>query len=118
MTGAWGRILEKYGQRVAVVRGGEETVCRAFLQPALERREDWYQHLPTPLGVARRDQWLYLGPPETALDGMEDGYVAWNSTQFEVWAAQKVCIGEEPVYWWALLAVRDPEPEAGPGETE
>ena len=28
MTGAWGRILDKYGQRVAVVRDGAETLCR------------------------------------------------------------------------------------------
>ena len=48
MTGAWGRILDKYGQRVAVVRDGAEILCRAFLQPALETREDWFQSLPTP----------------------------------------------------------------------
>lgn len=117
MTGAWERILDKYGQRVAVVRDGAETLCRAFLQPALETREDWFQSLPTPLGAVRRDQWLYLGPPEVALDNLGDGYVAWNNTQFEVRAAQPVCLGEDTIYWWALLAVRDPEPEDGPGET-
>lgn len=117
MTGAWGRILDKYGQRVAVVRDGQETLCRAFLQPALETREDWFQRLPTPLGAVRRDQWLYLGPPEVALDNLGDGYVAWNSTRFEVRAAQPVCLGENTVYWWALLAVQDPEPEDGSGET-
>ena len=105
MTGAWGRILDKYGQRVAVVRDGAETLCRAFLQPALETREDWFQSLPTPLGTVRRDQWLYLGPPEVSLDGLGDGYVAWNNTQFEVRAAQPVCLGEDTIYWWALLAV-------------
>ena len=117
MTGAWGRILEKYGQRVAVVRDGKETLCRAFLQPVMERREDWFQSLPTPLGEARRDQWLYLGPPEVSLDSLGDGYVAWRDAKFDVRAAHSVCIGEETVYRWALLAVRDPEPEDGPGET-
>ena len=29
MTGAWERILDKYGQRVALVRDGAETLCRA-----------------------------------------------------------------------------------------
>ena len=114
MRAAWRRILERYGQRVAICRDdGTETLCRAFLQPVLERREDWFQRLPTPLGTARRDQWLYLGPPETALDGREDGYVAWNNVHFDVRAAQPVCLGEETVYWWALLAVRDPEPDSG-----
>ena len=79
MTGAWGRILEKYGQRVTVCKEGQEegVLCRAFLQPALERRGEGYQTLPTPLGLVRRDQWIYLG--------------------------------EELAYWWALLSVRDPE---------
>ena len=117
MTGAWGRILAQYGQSVTLRRGEEEQDCRAFLQPVRERREDWYQELPTPLGTVRRDQWLYLGPPEVSLDGLGDGYVAWNNTQFEVRAAQPVCLGEDTIYWWALLAVRDPEPEDGPGET-
>ena len=117
MTGAWGRILEKYGQRVAVVRDGKETLCRAFLQPVMERREDWFQSLPTPLGDARRDQWLYLGPPEVSLDGLGDGYVAGNRMKFDVRSAQRVCIGDEAVYWWALLTVRDPEPEDGSGKT-
>ena len=64
MTGTWGRILARYGQSVTLRRGEEEQDCRAFLQPVRERREDWYQELPTPLGTARRDQWIYLGPPE------------------------------------------------------
>ena len=102
---------------LTVVRDGAVTLCRAVLQPALETREDWFQSLPTPLGTVRRDQWLYLGPPEVSLDGLGDGYVAWNNTQFEVRAAQPVCLGEDTIYWWALLAVRDPEPEDGPGET-
>ena len=56
MTGAWGRILEKYGQKVTVFKEGTEqgTACRAFLQPALERRGEGYQTLPTPLGLVRQ----------------------------------------------------------------
>lgn len=56
MTGAWSRILEKYGQKVAVYKENAETgtVCRAFLQPALERRGEGYQTLPTPLGLVRQ----------------------------------------------------------------
>ena len=38
MTGAWGRILARYGQSVTLRRGEEEQDCRAFLQPVRERR--------------------------------------------------------------------------------
>ena len=109
MTGAWGRILAQYGQSVTLRRGEEERGCRAFLQPVRERREDWYQELPTPLGTARRDQWLYLGPPELSLEETNGLCVEWNGLRFAVRAAQPVCVGEETLYWWALLAVEDGE---------
>ena len=111
MTGAWGRILEKYGQRVTVCKEGQEegVLCRAFLQPALERRGEGYQTLPTPLGLVRRDQWIYLGGPEVSLDGLGDGYVAWGGHRLSIRAAQPLSLGEELADWWALLSVRDPE---------
>ncbi|MDR3861857.1 MAG: hypothetical protein Q3X65_07285, partial [Flavonifractor sp.] len=87
----------------------EERGCRAFLQPVRERREDWYQELPTPLGTVRRDQWLYLGPPELSLEETNGLCVEWNGLRFAVRAAQPVCVGEETLYWWALLAVEDGE---------
>lgn len=109
MTGAWGRILARYGQSVTLRRGEEEQDCRAFLQPVRERREDWYQELPTPLGTARRDQRIYLGPPELPLEETNGLCVEWNGLRFAVRAAQPVCVGEETLYWWALLAVEDGE---------
>lgn len=111
MTGAWSRILEKYGQSVTVWSQGQEegTPCRAFLQPALERRGEGYQTLPTPLGLVRQDQWIYLGGPEVSLEGLGDGYIAWGERKFSVRAAQPIHLGEELAYWWALLTVRDPE---------
>ena len=117
MTGAWGRILSRYGQEVTVCQGGKETACRAFLQPALETGTDRVQRLPTPLGEIRRDRWIYLGPPETPLTDLADGYVLWNGTRFDLRAAQPVCVGEETVYWWGLLAPGAREETEGGGET-
>ena len=109
MTGAWSRILEKYGQKVAVYKENAETgtVCRAFLQPALERRGEGYQTLPTPLGLVRQDQWIYLGSPAVPLDALGDGYVAWGEKKFSICAAQPVYLGDELAYWWGLLVIRD-----------
>lgn len=111
MTGVWRRILEKYGQQVTLYPEGAEEgiVCRAFLQPALERSGEGYQLLPTPLGLARQDQWIYLGGPEVPLDTLGNGYMAWGGHQFQLRAAQPVHLGDELVYWWGLLVIRDPE---------
>ena len=109
MTDRWRQILSRYGQNVTLHRqdGEEGTVCRAFLQPALERRGEGYQTLPTPLGLVRQDQWIYLGSPEVSLDTLGDGYVAWGERKFSIRAAQPVYLGDELAYWWGLLVIRD-----------
>ena len=111
MDREWQAILDRYGQAVELLGPGDQegTAVRAFLQPVRERREDWYQELPTPLGTVRRDQWLYLGPPELSLEETNGLCVEWNGLRFAVRAAQPVCVGEETLYWWALLAVEDGE---------
>ena len=110
MTERWSRILSRYGQTVTLCRpGGEEISCKAFLQPAMERGADFFQQLPTPLGLVRQDRWICLGGPEMALDELGDGYLAWNGQTFAVRSAQPVYLGEELVYWWGLLAVREQE---------
>ena len=55
----------------------------------------------------RQDRWICLGGPEMALDQLGDGYLAWGGETFTVRSAQPVYLGDELVYWWGLLAVRD-----------
>ena len=62
-----------------------------------------------PAGDGAADQWLYLGPPELSLEETNGLCVEWNGLRFAVRAAQPVCVGEETLYWWALLAVEDGE---------
>lgn len=109
MTERWQQILEQYGQSVTLYPQGQEegTVCRAFLQPVQEQNQNFFQQLPTPLGLVRQDRWICLGGPEMALDQLGDGYLEWNGETFTVRSAQPVYLGDELVYWWGLLAVRD-----------
>lgn len=107
-------LLERYGQVVSVHYGGSQVgvPARGFLQPILERREDWKQELPTPLGVARRDRFLYLGEAGVPLEGMGEGFILCHGTRYQVQVAQAVYVGEELSHWWAVLRVRDGEDEA------
>ena len=109
MTHQWKQILSRYGQNITLYRqdGEEGTVCRAFLQPVMEQSADFFQQLPTPLGLVRRDRWICLGGPDMALDQLGDGYIAWGGETFTVRSAQPVYLGDELVYWWGLLAVRE-----------
>ena len=96
------RLVERYGQTVEVRRKGEAAgvTAKAFLQPVLERREGWVQREPTALGLARRDKFLYLGPPENEIDGRT---VVWRGTSFGVRAAQRVYVGDRFSHQWAVL---------------
>ena len=101
--------LGTYGQAVTIRHGETATACRAFLQPVLDRREDRWQSLPTPLGEARRDRFLYLGPPDAPLEGLEEGWLQWNGRKYEIMQAQPIYVGRRLSHWWGLLRPRDAE---------
>lgn len=109
MAGVLQGLLDRYGQPVTVQRGGtqETDAGRAFLQPILDRREDWKQRRPSPLGLARKDRFLYLGEPDLPLS-MGDR-VNCLGVDYEVQAAQPIRVGEVLSHWWAVLRVRDRE---------
>lgn len=98
----FGQILARYGQDVTVRYGDgrPERAARAFLQAIVERREDWRQEMPTPLGIVRRDRFLYLGEPGVELTGCEE--LEWNGKRFRVQAAEAIYVGEKLSHWWAV----------------
>ena len=64
---------------------------------------------PHAMGLATAESvWRpdYVNPHAATWHGL---CVEWNGLRFAVRAAQPVCVGEETLYWWALLAVEDGE---------
>ena len=101
---AFRAVVDKYGQPVRVFTAeGAGTACRAFVQPLWEKKDRW-QTVPTPLGAMCPDRWLYLGPPETPLEGLEGGYLQMGERRFAVMRAQPVYVGGEVSHWRAVLA--------------
>ena len=100
MSGALERLLARYGQTVELRREGGSRVVLAFLQPVLERREDWRDSLVTPLGEVRRERFLYLGPPEEPLEGTT---VVWRGAAFAPVACRAVFVGQVCSHQWAVL---------------
>ena len=104
MTGAFRTALERYGQSVALYyEGAEEAVSlKAFVQAIPNRSDE--QTVPTPLGLAPQQRFLYLGDPESALEQLgETGYVLWQGGRYRVRAAHPVYIGNSVNHWWAVL---------------
>lgn len=102
MEQTWRGILSRCGQQVTLRRGEDEVSLRAFVQPALDRGAQ--QEVPGPLGLGRKDRFLYLGPGDHPLN--TDTLVEWNGHEFRVQSAHRV--GEHVCpHWWAMLYPRD-----------
>lgn len=105
--GGFDAVLRRYGKPAAVHGNGETRIGPAMVQPLLEKNEQW---TPTPLGRKRQDRFLCLGAPELTLDGLEtDGFLEWDGQAYNVVTAQRVELGNKPLYWWAILTVREDE---------
>ena len=107
-------ILARYGQDVTVCYsdGRPEGVARAFLQPVVDRREDWRQTVPTVLGIARRDRFLYPGEPGVSREGGEA--LVWKGRRFWIQSLQPIYVGEHLSHWWAVAGAEERlEEEAG-----
>lgn len=104
MTSGFCTALAQYGQTVELHYAGMETevAVRAFLQAIPNHSEE--KTVPTPLGAARQDRYLYLGDPEYAPDALgEGGYVLWQGGRYGVRTAHPVYIGDTINHWCAVL---------------
>ena len=59
---------------------------------------------PTPLGVAPRGKYLYLGPAEETLEGVE--VLRWKGRAFVPLRQREMELGDRMVYRWGLFAER------------
>lgn len=107
-AGAIQALMERYGQPVWLRRDGEVRPARAFLQAVTRNRKEERQYLPTPLGMKRKDRFLYLGEPGAEVRAGRD-QVIWNETAFQVETAQPIYVGRTLCHWWAVLVPADKE---------
>ena len=98
MREALERALMDYGQAVTIRRGGQETACRAFLQPVLQKRQEEPRG-DTPLGSVDERRWLYIGT--TAVERYDT--VEGCGMSFLVKEATPVYLGDTILYWHAIL---------------
>ena len=91
-------ILTRYGQTAVVRTAAGETETQAFLQPVAERSEA-ERGAVTELGWMDARRWRYLG--QTPLEAGDT--VAWEGMEFSVRSSRLYCIGQTPLYWWAVL---------------
>lgn len=105
-AGAFSAIARRYGRRVELERDGTPLgEGLALLQPLAEGKR---QFLPTDLGVRRRERFLCLGERGLPFSPEPGDTVLSQGTQrYDVVNAREVLVGEERVYWRAVLERRE-----------
>ncbi len=99
MKAAWIQgVMERYGQRIRIETADLTGDIRAFLQPLTENSECTPSAV-TGLGWLDTRLWLYLGCEKVS----GGDTVIWNETRFRVRSARPYSLGDEILYWWALL---------------
>lgn len=97
MKREWHAILNRYGRQISVCTPGQEEVSvKVFLQPVLDRDD---QLVPSPLGLRREEQMLYLGPSDVALSPGET-MIRDGQARYEVRSTRNV---EDGHHVWAIL---------------
>lgn len=110
MTGrSFAGVLARYGRDVTVYSPEEPqgVTCRAFFQPVRERGTE--QSVPAPLGLVKRDRFLYLGPAGTALDDGGTCRIEVGGEVYRPETVQAVWAGGEVHHWRAVLTRRAEE---------
>lgn len=107
-AGVFATLAAAYGQGVDLYRAGELLGSgRAILRPLLDRER---QFVPTDLGVDRQEKVLCMA--ESLLPFAPQGeemVLRQGEDPYDVVNVRPVKIGEELVYWRAILTRRDGE---------
>lgn len=101
------RILEKAGADYTVVCDGEETSVKAIIQPMRYKNKLYIDMPRSELGFKDTECFLYLGSPSIDFTGKEmTTFIKANDRNFNVSRAERITIGDESVYIWAVLSPR------------
>lgn len=94
------RLLQSYGSRVELWRGGKVTEVRAFLQPVTSKSWQNMEHMFAGIGEIPRGQYLYIGPAEVPV--LECDYLALGDKRYQMCRCDTLMIGDTALYLWGL----------------
>ena len=94
-------ILTGYGSLVTIRDGESTRTFRAFIQPVTEKGWQNTRKIIASLGQVPKGQYVYIGPAEMEL--LEGQMLEARWQKYLVRRCEKVFLGEEAMYTWALL---------------
>ena len=97
-------VFGKYAQKVNVHDAGTVKTCKAYIQPLRYKNKMYLDGIYTEIGFNSQGHYLYIGPPAPDLTSLTDsGYISADGTSYRIDRAEKVYMGEEVFYIWAII---------------
>lgn len=95
-------LLERYGNSATVISDGKTQSVRAVIQPLNYKNKLYPMETYLPAGYFDNSHYLYFGAASQRLDG-EDVVVQSKGKWYQIKRTQKVYLGDEELYQWAVL---------------
>lgn len=101
------RLMRRYGRKANLFLpdGWYSTGFYCLLEPLRYKNKMYLEGLNTEIGFAEQGCYLYIGPAEHDPEKAgRDVRVKIGDEEFTVSRSEKITLGEEAVYIWAVLA--------------
>ena len=102
-------VFERLGADVVVKIHGEQTKTKAIIQPMRYKNKLYIDMANTEIGLNDTECFLYLGSAEvdfTTSERYTSVYAMNTNRSYNVSRADRICIGDEILYIWAVLKPR------------
>ncbi len=100
-------MMERYGRTVSLSMpdGWHSPQFRAFIQPLRYKNKMYLEGSHTEIGLYDPGYYLYIGPAAHDLTRLAAGacVCAAGGEHYQIDRAERVFIGEKPLYIWAIL---------------
>lgn len=100
-------LMEWYGRSVSLTAedGWHSPQFKAFIQPLRYKNKMYLEGVHTPIGIHDPGYYLYIGPAahDVTRLGADARLHASGGECYQIDRAERVFIGEETAYIWAIL---------------
>lgn len=106
------KIFKAHGCPVKIIDGFREYETKAFLRPVRYKNKMYLDYELSEMGIRDNSCVVYIGPPQPDITTDPLNIIISDSTRsYDIKRADKICIGEDCVYIWAVLSPRVRENE-------
>ncbi len=103
-------LARKYGQAVTVHQDNSRTSeGKGFIQPFMTESKDYLWQQASKLGTYKGVRFRFYGEAGLASSQTDFVWISCLGQNYNVQEIQPIYLGEQLMYWWGVLTVKDKE---------